>query len=79
MADTTDHRSDTENLPERKSRRHVPLILAVAVAALVLGWEYRDALLGSGAFGLLLLFACLGMHFFMHRGHGGQGSGGPEQ
>lgn len=65
--------------PARKPRRHLPLILAIVAAAALLGWEFRDLLLGSDALVFLLLFACLGMHFFMHRGHGRHGPGDPNE
>jgi len=46
----------------------------LAVAGLFLVLEHGAHLLG--AWPLLLLLLCVGMHFFMHRGHGGHGSHG---
>ena len=48
--------------------------LAIALAFLAL--EHRAHLLGALPF--LLLLACPLMHLFMHRGHGGHGSGHDE-
>lgn len=45
------------------------VFLAVAILFLVL--EHNAHLLG--AWPLLFLIVCVGMHFFMHRGHGGHG------
>jgi fatty acid desaturase len=45
----------------------------LAVGALFLVLEHGAHLLG--AWPLLLLLLCGGMHFFMHRGHGGHSSG----
>jgi hypothetical protein len=46
----------------------------LAVAALFLVLEHGAHLLG--AWPLLFLLLCVGMHLFMHRGHGGHGSEG---
>jgi hypothetical protein len=46
----------------------------LAVAGIVLWAEHRAHILGALPL-LLLLAACLGMHFFMHRGHGGHRGG----
>jgi hypothetical protein len=48
------------------------LCVFLAVAALFLILEHRAHLLG--AWPILLLILCFGMHFFMHRRHGGHGS-----
>ena len=55
------------------------LIGFLAVAAFYLFAEHRAHLLGALPF--LLLLACLSMHLFMHRGHGGhnESSGGNEK
>lgn len=50
-------------------------LIALALGALVLGYEYRSVLLTSSTILFLPLLACVGMHFFMHKGHGG-GHGG---
>lgn len=44
------------------------LCVFLAVAALLLLLEHGAHVLG--AWPLLLLVLCVGMHFFMHRGHG---------
>ncbi|MDP1702752.1 MAG: DUF2933 domain-containing protein [Aestuariivirga sp.] len=46
----------------------------LVVGALFLLLEHCAHLLG--AWPLLFLLLCGGMHFFMHRGHGGHGSDG---
>lgn len=51
-------------------------ILAVAFGVLVLGYEYREAILTSGLLVYLPILLCVGMHFFMHRGHKGNGRHG---
>ncbi|SDY81874.1 DUF2933 domain-containing protein [Citreimonas salinaria] len=48
-------------------------LLAVVLGALVLGYEYREAIFTSGLLLYLPILLCLGMHFFMHRGHKGTG------
>lgn len=55
------------------------LVAFLAVAAFYLFAEHRAHLLGALPF--LLLLACLSMHLFMHRGHGGhnESSGGNEK
>ena len=52
----------------------------LAVAGVFLWVEHRAHVLGAMPL-LLPLLICLGMHFFMHRGHGGHGgkSGGREE
>ncbi|MFC4670767.1 DUF2933 domain-containing protein [Seohaeicola nanhaiensis] len=50
------------------------LLLALAAGGLLLGYEYRTAILASSLFVWLPPFLCIGMHFFMHRGHGKHGS-----
>ena len=58
------------------SRAGIVLLAFLAAAALLLGYEHRAHLLsGNGALAVLLLL-CVGMHLFMHRGHGGHGGGG---
>lgn len=46
-----------------------------AIAAFLLLTEHRAHLFGPLLF--LLLLACLPLHFFMHRGHGGKGEQHP--
>lgn len=49
----------------------------LAVAGVFLLFEHRVHLLG--AWPLLFLLFCGGMHFFMHRGHGGHNGGRDER
>ena len=63
--------------PDRRPRHAgaIRVSLAVlaffAIAAFLLLTEHRAHLLGPLL--LLLLLACLPLHFFLHRGHGGKG------
>lgn len=59
-----------------KTRAGLVLIGFAAIAGLLLAYEHRIHLLtGNGPLLLFLLF-CIGMHFFMHSGHGGRRSKG---
>lgn len=62
--------------PEKTSfwRSPVGLVFCgfLAIAALYVVLEHQAHLLGLWP--LLFLLACGGMHFFMHRGHGGHGA-----
>ena len=52
------------------SRAGLVLLAFLAVAGVLLGYEHRAHLLtGNGALVVLLLL-CVGMHLFMHAGHG---------
>lgn len=55
-----------------RSPAGVTLVAFLAVAALLLVLEHRVHLLG--AWPLLFLLLCAGMHLFMHRGRGGHRS-----
>ena len=57
------------------SRASVVLIAFAAVAALLLGYEHRVHLFTGNGLLVVLLALCIGMHFFMHGGHGGRGGG----
>lgn len=78
----TDH--DQDHDPDRtalakgfwRSRVGLTLIVFLAVAAVLLGFEHRVHLFGGNALLALLLLGCIGMHFFMHGGHGGGDSSG---
>jgi hypothetical protein len=78
-----EERSMTEKHGEGSSFLRSPtgiaLCVFLAVAALLLLLEHGAHVLG--AWPLLLLLLCVGVHFFMHRGHshGGShdGGGGP--
>lgn len=56
-----------------RSRAGIYLIVALVISGLLLGYEHRVHLLSSGLLIWLPLFLCVGMHFFMHGGHGGHG------
>ena len=49
------------------------LLVFLAIAGFFLWQEHEAHILGYLPL-LLLLGACVGMHFFMHGGHGGHGS-----
>ncbi len=70
--------SDTEK-PESssfwKSRVGISLIIALAIAALLLGFEHRVHIIAGNGFLVLLLLGCGVMHLFMHGGRGGHGGG----
>lgn len=54
-----------------KSRTGLVFVGFLAVAALLLAYEHRMHLFsGSGSL-ILILAVCIGMHLFMHHGHGG--------
>ncbi|WP_119681831.1 DUF2933 domain-containing protein [Indioceanicola profundi] len=59
------------------SRANMVLLVFLAVGGFYLVSEHWAHLIGVGPL-LLLLGLCVGMHFFMHRGHGGHGSGSDE-
>jgi len=42
----------------------------------LLGYEHRVHLFVGNGLLVLLLLGCVGMHFFMHGGHGGSHKGG---
>ncbi|MCL5059861.1 MAG: DUF2933 domain-containing protein [Candidatus Thermoplasmatota archaeon] len=52
-------------------RTNLAVLAFFATAAFFLLTEHRAHLFGALPF--LLLLACLPLHFFMHRGHGGNG------
>jgi len=54
-----------------RSRTGIALIVFAAIAALLLGYEHRVHLLAGNGLLVALLAICIGMHFFMHGGHGG--------
>jgi len=41
-----------------------------AIAGLLLAYEHRSHLLTGNGLLLVFLAVCIGMHFFMHGGHG---------
>ena len=56
-----------------KSRFGISLIISLAIAALLLGFEHRVHIFAGNGFLILLLLGCGVMHLFMHGGHGGHG------
>ncbi len=56
------------------SRANLVLLVFLAVGGFYLVSEHRAHLVGVVPL-LLLLGLCVGMHFFMHGGHGGHGTG----
>ncbi|UXX85245.1 DUF2933 domain-containing protein [Roseovarius pelagicus] len=61
--------------PFWKSRFGISLIIALIIAALLLGFEHRVHIFAGNGFLVLLLLGCGVMHLFMHGGHGGHGGG----
>lgn len=57
-----------------QSRTGISLVVFLVIAAILLGYEHRVHIFGSSSGSFLFLFAWIGMHFFMHRGHGGHGN-----
>ena len=60
-----------------RSPAGLALGIFLVVAGVLLVLEHGAHLLGTSPL-LLLLGACIGMHFFMHRGHGEHGSAGDD-
>lgn len=58
--------------------RGVTRVLFPAAAVFGLVYLFRDQAFGESAPLLLLLLICVGMHFFMHRGHGSASTGDKE-
>jgi hypothetical protein len=79
-----EHSPKKSNLNEGRKRPflNTPAGLALgvflAVAGIFLWLEHRAHILGAMPL-LILLAICLGMHVFMHRGHGGHGGGRHER
>lgn len=71
--------SETEKTSFFRSLRFqygLGLLTFLAAAGYFLWAEHHAHILSFGS-GFLILGLCLGMHFFMHGGHGGH-SGGPD-
>lgn len=62
-----------------RSRAGMVLIGFAAIAGLLLAYEHRTHLLTGNGLLLVFLAVCIGMHFFMHGGHGGHGTGRDEE
>lgn len=59
-----------------RSRAGMVLLGFAAIAGLLLTYEHRVHLFTGNGLLLAFLALCIGMHFFMHGGHGGgQGKG----
>jgi hypothetical protein len=78
----SDHRSDEspDAGEERRAFLNTPagfaLCVFLAIGAIFLWLEHRAHVMGALPL-ILPLLICVGMHFFMHRGHGGHdGNGG---
>lgn len=78
-------RSPADLNPDESRKRpflNTPVGFAICVIAALVGvflWvEHQVHILGALPL-LLPLAICLGMHFFMHRGHGGHGGGRHER
>ncbi len=59
-----------------QSRTGVTLIVFLAIAAVLLGYEHRAHIFDSTYSGFAFLAVWVGLHFFMHRGHGGHSGHG---
>lgn len=69
-----DHDAHTPAAKGKLDRRYWPVLIGfLLIAAFFLWTEHRAHLLG--ALPWLILPACLLLHVFMHRGHGGHGGG----
>lgn len=62
-----------------RSRWGVGAVAVVGVAALLLVFEHWTHIGGSNVLTSALLLACVGMHFFMHAGHGSHGGDGSKE
>jgi hypothetical protein len=75
---TPDQPGATTNAGEERKRPFLStpagfvLSVFLAIGAVFLWLEHRAHILGTLPL-LLPLLLCLGMHFFIHRGHGGHG------
>lgn len=58
-----------------KSRAGVAMMIFLAVAGLLLAYEHRVHIFTGNGVLIALLVLCVGMHLFMHGGHGGHGHG----
>lgn len=56
-----------------RSPTGITLIVFLAIAAILLGYEHRVHIFGGSSGTFLFLIAWIGLHYFMHRGHGGHG------
>jgi hypothetical protein len=68
---TKEHSADANRA---RSPARLAVIVFIVAAGVLLILEHRTHVLGYWP--LLLLAACIGSHFFMHRGHGKGGGHG---
>jgi hypothetical protein len=66
----TTNAGDDPKRPFLNTPAGLVLCIFLAIGAVFLWLEHRAHILGTLPL-LLPLLLCLGMHFFMHRGHGG--------
>ncbi|MCO6414529.1 MAG: DUF2933 domain-containing protein [Thiogranum sp.] len=62
-----------------RSRAGMVLIGFAAIAGLLLAYEHRVHLFTGNGLLLVFLALCIGMHFFMHGGHGADGGGSRDE
>lgn len=62
--------------PFWRSRFGTALVVFLVIGGLLMAYEHRMHLFSIELFPILLLIVCVGMHFFMHRGHGSHGGDG---
>ena len=59
-----------------KSRAGAVLLVFLAISGFLLAYEHRMHIFTASSVLIALLAVCVGMHLFMHGGHGGKGSPG---
>lgn len=57
-----------------RSRSGILLLAFLGFGGLLLAYEHRVHLAAGDGLLALLLLACIGIHLFLHGGHGGHGS-----
>jgi hypothetical protein len=72
-----DHHGDGRRSPGRL-RLGTVLIGFLAIAGLLLVYEHRIHIITGNGVLIALLVLCVGMHVFMHSGHGGHSDGGKQ-
>ena len=68
--------SDRQNSSWRdflKSRAGMVLLAFIGIAGFLLAYEHRAHIFSGNGVLIALLAVCIGMHLFMHHGHGGHG------
>jgi hypothetical protein len=73
----SEHEHSTRGTPPSgsfwRSRAGIVLIAFLAVSGLLLTYEHRAHVFTGNGILIVLLLVCVGMHLFMHGGHGGGG------